>query len=130
MTALIQSQIGVIAVMTYCGLASYMIYDFFTLFIERFVRKSKAAEIALRLLCYTAIGILATDFSMYCQNGNITFTGAACFAAGIWLWRKFFCDIMNPKSGCSASPQGRDTLQKPCSAQRADGAEQYKKRYR
>ena len=41
------------------------------------------------------IGLLAADFFMYCQNGRITFMGAASFLLGLWLWRRFFYDIIN-----------------------------------
>ncbi len=95
MTELIKNQAVVIVVMTYCGLCAYLIYDFFTLFINRFAGNSKAAKLLIRILGYVVIGILTVDFSMYCQNGKITFTGTACFAAGLWLWRKFFYDIIN-----------------------------------
>lgn len=95
MTELIKSQAGVVIVMTYCGLCAYLIYDFFSLFISRFVKKSKALKIALRIFGYIIIGMLTADFSMYCQNGKITFTGLVCFVIGLWLWRKFFYDIIN-----------------------------------
>lgn len=98
MTDLIRSQAGIIVIMTYCGLTSYLVYDFFTLFINRFIKKNKAARVSARLFGYIIIGILAADFSMYCQNGKLSFTGLVCFAAGLLLWRRFFYGIISGKN--------------------------------
>lgn len=95
MTDLIRSQLSTIFVMTYCGLAASLVYDFFTVFIRRFAAGRRAGRAALRLLCYLVIGLLTADFFMYCQNGRITFMGAASFLLGLWLWRRFFYDIIN-----------------------------------
>jgi len=95
MTELIRSQIGVIIVMTYCGMTAALIYDFFTLFIERFIKKNKICKVAARVLGYVVIGMLTADFAMYCQNGKVTFMGLVCFAFGLWLWNRFFYGIIN-----------------------------------
>ena len=95
MTELIQSQIGVIIVMTYCGLTAALIYDFFTVFIKRFIKNNKAGQAAVRVFGYVVIGMLTADFAMYCQNGRVTFTGLVCFVTGLWLWRRFFYGIIN-----------------------------------
>ena len=95
MTELIKSQLCVSIVMTYCGLAAALIYDFFTLFIKRIVKKSKVSKIIIRIFGYLVIGMLAADFLMYCQNGKVTFLGLVCFAFGLWLWRKFFYGIID-----------------------------------
>lgn len=97
MTNLIQSQLGVIIVMTYCGLTSGLIYEFFTLFIMRFIKKNKIMQIVVRMFGYIVIGMMAADFMMYCQNGKITFTGMVCFVFGLLLWRKFFYGIITSR---------------------------------
>ena len=74
-------------VMTYCGLAAALIYDFFTLFIKRIVKKSKVSKIIIRIFGYLVIGMLAADFLMYCQNGKVTFLGLVCLSL-IHIYRR------------------------------------------
>lgn len=95
MSDLIQSQTGIIIVMIYCGMLAALIYDVFTLFIRRFIKRVKIIRIIVRLLGYAVIGFAVADFCMYCQNGKITLTGFGCFACGVWLWRKFLYDIID-----------------------------------
>ena len=87
MTELIKSQLCVIIVMTYCGLAAALIYDFFTLFIKRIVKKSKVSKIIIRIFGYLVIGMLAADFLMYCQNGKVTFSELTFTKPGVYTYK-------------------------------------------
>lgn len=94
MTDLIQSQLKMVVVMAYCGLTAGLITEVFRLFISRFLEGKKILTILTKIVCCAAIAFLIGDFSFFCENGRISLTGAAAFAAGLWLWRKFFYGII------------------------------------
>lgn len=96
MTDLIQSQLKTIFVMGYCGLTAGLIIDVFRLFARRFLKGKKIGDFMVKILCCIVIAFLIGEFSFYCQNGKLSFSGAVVFFAGLWLWRKFFYGIMNP----------------------------------
>lgn len=94
MSELIQSQLKTIAVMMYCGLTAGLVLDVFRLFIRRFCRGRKIMSKAVKIFCCITIAFLVSDFLFFCENGKITATSAIVFAVGLWLWRKFFYDII------------------------------------
>ena len=102
MTDLIQSQLKVIAVMVYCGLTAGLIIDVFRLFISRFFKNKKIFTVITKIFCCMAIAFFIGDFSFFCQNGKLTLTSGIAFAAGLWLWRKFFYDIITSKKDRAA----------------------------
>ena len=97
MTDLIQSQLKVIAVMVYCGLTAGLIIDVFRLFISRFFKNKKIFTVITKIFCCMAIAFFIGDFSFFCQNGKLTLTSGIAFAAGLWVWRKFFYDIITSR---------------------------------
>lgn len=95
MTELIKSQLLVMGVMIYCGLAAGLVNDFASLFRRRFAKKKWINGI-LQAAGYVLAGFLVAKFLYYCNWGEITFEGIVCFLIGLWLWRKFFYGIINP----------------------------------
>ena len=98
MTDLIQSQLKTMVIMAYCGMTAGLIIEVFRLFISRFLDKRKITATEVKIVCCVAIAFLIGDFSFFCENGRITLAGAAAFAAGLWLWRKFFYGIITTRN--------------------------------
>lgn len=94
MTELIQSQLKIIWIMAYCGFTAGLIIDVFKLFIRLYIKRSKVLRTAVLLLCCGVIAFLIGDFSFYCQNGKNTVLGVVVFLAGLWLWRRFFYNVI------------------------------------
>ena len=95
MTELIRSQLLIMGVMIYCGLAAGLINEVFFLFRRRFAKK-KWMDGILQIFGCVLIGVLIGKFLYYCNWGKITFAEIVCFLIGLWLWRKYLCVIINP----------------------------------
>lgn len=95
MSSLIKSQLFIAAVMLCGGLAAGLCIELFEKYIS--VRKAGPVEsIAVRLMCYVCVGVTASEFFYFCDNGKITVEGICTFLAGLWLWKKFFYGILTP----------------------------------
>ena len=90
MTSLIQSQFATMVVMLYCGMTVAIVYDIFSLFIQRFFSRRKSLQIIVRLVGFAVIAFVICEFLMFCENGKITFCGLSFLAIGLFLWRKIF----------------------------------------
>lgn len=93
MSELIKSQLMIMIVMIYCGLASGLINEFFTLIRLRFI-KWKWLSGTVQVIGYLFIGFLFGKFLYYCNWGKLSFEAAVCFLIGLWLWRKFLYGII------------------------------------
>lgn len=93
MSDLVRSQLTIFFVMTAGGLAAGLCMEVFRLFVK--IRKLKGiGEKAAELLSYAMAGVLAAEFSYFCDNGKITLTATASFLIGLWLWKRLFYDIL------------------------------------
>lgn len=93
MSQLIQSQLTVMAVMLCCGLCGGMIHSVFQSF-ERLKKRKAVCRILSEMVCFITLGFLYSEFSFFCENGKLSFLGLFSFLAGLWLWKRFFCDIL------------------------------------
>lgn len=93
MSELIRSQLLIAAVMICCGLCSGMIHQVFRSF--EVLRNTKSWQnVILEGIYFVCMGFLYSEFSLYCDNGKLTFLGIFSFLSGLWLWRRFFCGIL------------------------------------
>ena len=106
MSSLIKSQLVIAGVMCCGGLAAGICMELFERYIA--VRKpGRFRESAVRILCYAFIGVLASEFFYFCDNGKITIEGICAFLIGLWLWKKFFCGILTVTEGDNDEDKGR-----------------------
>ncbi len=98
MTELVRSQLLIFSVMGMGGLAAGLIHGVFRLFIQVKCIKGWKSW-GFELISYAVIGFMVSEFFYYCDNGKITFMGIGSFVAGLWLWKKFFCDILTAIGG-------------------------------
>ena len=97
MTDLIRSQLEIIATMACCGFACGLVAALFQAFAAMIATAGRARSIlaaAVKLSGCLAIAVLIGEFSYSCQNGNLSFTGFAALAGGLWLWKALGCDII------------------------------------
>ena len=93
MSNLVSSKLLIFFVMAAGGIAAGLCMEVFRLFIK--VRKLKGIrEKAAEILSYAMAGVLAGEFSYFCDNGKITLTGTASFLIALWLWKRLFCGIL------------------------------------
>jgi len=97
MTSLIQSQAATMIVMLYCGMTIAIVYDVFTLFLDRFLLGKNVLKTLMRLGCYVVIAFIIGEFTMFCQNGKLTLYEMLFLAMGLLLWRKIFCDKIDTR---------------------------------
>ena len=93
MSELVRSQLTIFFVMTAGGLAAGLSMEVFRLLIKiRELRgiREKAAE----LLSFVMAGVLAGEFSYFCDNGKLTLTATVSFLIGLWLWKRLFYGIL------------------------------------
>ena len=107
MSSLIKSQLVIAGVMCCGGLAAGICMELFERYIA--VRKpGRFRESAVRILCYAFIGVLASEFFYFCDNGKITIEGICAFLIGLWLWKNFFYGILTPMEAEDVEKKGRD----------------------
>ena len=93
MSDLVRSQLTIFFVMTAGGLAAGLCMAVFRRFI--IIRNLKGMmRTAAELTSYAMTGILAGEFSYFCDNGKLTLTAAASFLIGLWLWKRLFYGIL------------------------------------
>ena len=94
MTELIEKQIIVILYMSSCGFCSGIVIDTFRLFQRRFFKENKLSWVVICVSLSITISFLMEEYLFKCQNGKVTFMSAGAFFVGLWLWYKYFCDII------------------------------------
>ena len=93
MSGLIKSELTIFLVMTGCGLAAGILARLLKSFAA--IREyGKLGTAVTDLIFFVAAGVMISEFLYYCDNGKITATGIGSFLIGLWLWKKFFCDIL------------------------------------
>ena len=93
MSDLVRSQLTIFSVMAAGGLAAGLCMEVFHRYIK--IRKLKGAmKTAAELSSYAMAGILAGEFSYFCDNGKLTLTAATSFLIGLWLWKRLFYGIL------------------------------------
>lgn len=98
MSELVRSQLNIFFVMVMGGLAAGLVLEVFRTFGER--RSSgRLMRAMLELAAFAAAGFLTSEFLFYCDNGKVSFEGIGSFIAGLLLWKKCFCGILNPIGG-------------------------------
>ena len=95
MTELIQKQIKIIFFMFMCGISVGLIIDIFKLFVRQLLVKNKYIRAIIGVVGSIVVAYFVGEYSFYCQNGKITFTGIATFFGGLLLWYKYFYDIIS-----------------------------------
>ena len=98
MSELVRSQLNIFFVMVTGGLAAGLVLEVFRVFGER-RGSGKLVRALLELAAFAAAGFLISEFLFYCDNGKVSFEGIASFIAGLLLWKKCFCGILNPIGG-------------------------------
>jgi len=118
-TELIRHQLFSMGLMVCGGMASGMVYGFFGAFRARL--KSRILSGAVQLFALVLAGYCASVFFYAGHYGKITFQGAACFLAGVVLWKKLIFtedgETVHGKEGEQASgvreePQGAGYFQR------------------
>lgn len=106
MSGLIRSELIIFLVMTACGMTAGLMGEIFKSYITaRGLRKF--GSIVMQLIMYAIVGVMISEFFYYCDNGKITATGIGSFLMGLWLWKKFFCDILTLTEADNDKEEGR-----------------------
>lgn len=89
---LIQSQIETFAVMLSAGILTETIWQ-----IKKYIQyrsRGKVCSVCGELLFWVGAIVIITKFLYYSSFGKISFHAAAGFLAGLLLWKKICCDII------------------------------------
>ena len=106
MSGLIRSELIIFLVMAVCGITAGLIGGLFKSYITaRGLRKF--GSIVMQLIMYAIVGVMISEFFYFCDNGKITATGIGSFLMGLWLWKKFFCDILTLTEADNDKEKGR-----------------------
>lgn len=84
MTDLIIHQLRAICVMACCGIGTGLVIKAFRRVWELFPKISAV----IWLMCCLSTAVLIGEFLFFCQNGRLSFTAAAAYFAGLWLWKR------------------------------------------
>ena len=95
MTILMGKQISIMIIMCACGLCIGLVLDIFKIFVRRFFSNNTIATTFIGIMAAVVVSFLIGEYSFFCQNGKNTFTGAVAFFVGLWLWYKYFYDIIS-----------------------------------
>ncbi len=95
MTELIGKQLSIMIIMCACGLCAGLVLDIFRLFKRRFFKDNTVATMGIGIFAAIVLSYLIEEYSYFCQNGKLTFTGGAAFFVGLWLWYKYFYGIIS-----------------------------------
>ena len=95
MTELIEKQVLIILYMSSCGLCSGIVIDTFRLFQRRFFKENKLSWAVICMSLSITIAFIVEEYLLKCQNGKVTFIGMGAFFIGLWLWYKYFYDIIS-----------------------------------
>ena len=98
MTELVRSQLNIFFVMTAGGIAAGLVLDVFRTF-ARMRRLGKVMAAVMELAAWIGAGFMLSEFFYYCDNGKVSFEGIASIIAGLLLWKKFFCGILETVGG-------------------------------
>lgn len=107
MTELVRSQSEIFLVMGGCGLAAGLIQDVFGRFVE-IRRCGRIISAIMEIMQWIVTGFMVSEFFYFCDDGKISFSGIGSFLLGLWLWKRFFCDILTPIGGRDDKEKGTD----------------------
>ncbi len=94
MTQLIQAQLLTITIMFCCGVCGGLIRELYTAAAAS-VRLKGGLRGIYEASYFLCLGFLFSEFNLFCENGRLSFTGIISFLAGLLLWKRFFCGILN-----------------------------------
>ena len=98
MTELVRSQLNIFFVMTAGGMAAGLVLYVFRTF-ARMRRLGKVMAAVVEISAWIGTGFMLSEFFYYCDNGKVSFEGIASIIAGLLLWKKFFCGILESVGG-------------------------------
>ena len=81
--------------MSVCGLSIGLVLDVFKVFVRHLLGNNKYFRVILYALEAIVLSYLIQEYSFFCQNGKISFTGVMAFFVGLLLWYKYFYDIIS-----------------------------------
>ncbi len=97
LTDLIKEQALQCGVMMGAGVAFMLFYRICSVCC-RAMKLNKWIRAGLELFFWLAAAVMLSQFLYYCAQGSLSVHTAAAFAAGVLLWKKFFCGIISSQN--------------------------------
>ncbi len=95
MSDLIRTQIYQCLMMVCSGMATMLVKEIYDN-LQMTLKLKGWQVIVFQLTFYILAAYLFSRFLYACAMGEFKINCIACFALGLWLWKKFFYDIINP----------------------------------
>lgn len=92
-TDLIKEQVLQCLVMACAGVVFMTFYQLCSFFSKK-THIKVWIRAGLELFFWVMAAVITSQFLYYCAYGSLSFHTFVAFAAGVLLWKKFFCDIM------------------------------------